>query len=38
MNAQAWSQSHQRLDDLMARAIIIATTLTAIVVPLFLGG
>lgn len=37
MNAPALAQSPQRLDTLTARAIIIATTLAAIVVPLLIA-
>jgi hypothetical protein len=37
MNAEALARSRERLDELTTRAIIIATALTAIVLPLLLG-
>jgi hypothetical protein len=37
MNAQALAQSRERLEALIAGAIIFATTLTTVVGPLLLG-
>jgi hypothetical protein len=37
MNAQVLARSRERLDSLISGAIIIATTVTAVVVPLLLA-